>query len=137
MDALLNVGVVVELCRVYESGKPPNGKGKSKATPKTAPRSGKRVSRAKSNSVAASSRKQATDKDISIVIDPDARVRPCTADNKVDGWDEDEEDDELPVHSSLRLPISTPISPDSPRKRVVFDCVELPDSPRKKRRLSP
>ncbi|KAF9495876.1 hypothetical protein BDN71DRAFT_1447067 [Pleurotus eryngii] len=137
MDALLNVGVGVELCRIFESGKPPTGKGKSKATPKTVPHSGERVSSSKSNSVAASSCKQATDKDISIVIDSDARVGPLTADNKVDGWDEDEEDDELPVHSSLRLPISTPISPDSPRERVVFDCVELPDSPRKKRRLSP
>ncbi|KAF4608206.1 hypothetical protein EYR40_000550 [Pleurotus pulmonarius] len=135
MDALLNVGVAVELCRVRESGKPPTGKGKSKATPKAAPRSVKRASRAKNDSVTASSRKQATDRDISTVTDSDAKARPLAADNKGDGWDED--DDELPVHSTLRLPTSTPIPPDSTRKRVVFDCIELPDSPRKKRRISP
>lgn len=133
MDALLNVGVGVELCRVYESGKPTT-KGKGKATPKVVPHSGKRMSRAKGNSVAASSRKQVTNKD---VIDSNTRTRPIATDNKADGWDEDEDDDELPVHSSLRLSTSTPISPNSPRKRVIFDCVELPDSPRKKRRVSP
>ncbi|KAJ8454885.1 hypothetical protein ONZ45_g19130 [Pleurotus djamor] len=122
MDSLINAGVDVEVCRVYEPNKrpAPKSKGKGKRTPKSVP-----PKKGRGKHASTPSNLEATTMDDG--------VSPAVHDlvNDDVGWDDDDDDDQLPVpgtkttqamvNPSLKRPFdgSETVTPSNRKKRKV------------------